>query len=441
MLVAFLSRYVLATTMQGYPYLLFIPAVFASSLLFDRGSGFFATGLSALLAFYFFVPPARVFLADPAGDLLALILFVAISGAIAFVTEALRLALEQVAAAERGKDLLLREVEHRVRNDLQGITSVLSLEQRKVAAPEAREGLQRAAERVQVLSRVYGRLTRRESRAMVDVRPFLEDLAADLRQVRIDGQPVSLEARIEDATVTLNSAAALGLIANELVTNAVKHAFPDERPGRIELAFRAGRRRLPAGGRRRRGGADPRGRRDGRPRPPAGAGPGAPARRGAADRGRRRYPGHGAAAGKQRICRGRPAGPSAASGFLDEIPCLERDPVVDRLEVEWLAHEAQRHGTAADDVLDEPVVALPAPVRHASVGGRDQQDSLHARERAVEVELDAEIVCPRGRRQYPPDETGRFQVLLAHPARLARDRHVGLEVGIGREVHEHAHAL
>jgi two-component sensor histidine kinase len=237
-LVAFLSRYVLATTMQGYPYLLFIPAVFASSLLFDRGSGFFATGLSALLAFYFFVPPAGSFWPIQPGDVLALILFVAISGAIAFVTEALRLALERVAAAERGKDLLLREVEHRVRNDLQGITSVLSLEQRKVASPEAREGLQRAAERVQVLSRVYGRLTRRESRATVDVRPFLEDLAADLRQVRIDGQPVSLEVRIEDATVTLDSAAALGLIANELVTNAVKHAFPDERPGRIELAFR-----------------------------------------------------------------------------------------------------------------------------------------------------------------------------------------------------------
>ena len=139
-LVAFLSRYVLATTMQGYPYLLFIPAVFASSLLFDRGSGFFATGLSALLAFYFFVPPAGSFWPIQPGDVLALILFVAISGAIAFVTEALRLALERVAAAERGKDLLLREVEHRVRNDLQGITSVLSLEQRKVASPRRGKG-------------------------------------------------------------------------------------------------------------------------------------------------------------------------------------------------------------------------------------------------------------------------------------------------------------
>ena len=237
-LVAFLSRYVLAGTMQGYPYLLFIPAVFASSLLFDPGSGFVATGLSAVLASYFFVPPVGAFWPIQPGDALALLLFVAISGAIAFVTEALRLAPERVAAAERGKDLLLREVEHRVRNDLQGITSVLSIEQRKTSSVEAREGFQRAAERVQVLSRVYGRLTRRDSRATVDARPFLEDLAADLRQVRIDGQPLSLEARIEDATVTLDSAAALGLIANELVTSAVKHAFPGERAGLIELIFR-----------------------------------------------------------------------------------------------------------------------------------------------------------------------------------------------------------
>src|SRR3954453_2207047 len=153
-LVAFLSRYVLGGAMQGSPYLLFIPAVFASSLLFDRGSGFVATGLSGLLALYFFVAPAGAFWPVQPGDVLGLLLFVAISGAIAFVTEALRLALERVAAAERGKDLLLREVEHRVRNDLQGITSVLSLEQRKVTSPEAWEGLQRAAERVQVLSRV-----------------------------------------------------------------------------------------------------------------------------------------------------------------------------------------------------------------------------------------------------------------------------------------------
>ena len=299
-LVAFLSRYVLATTMQGYPYLLFIPAVFASSLLFDRGSGFFATGLSALLAFYFFVPPAGSFWPIQPGDVLALILFVAISGAIAFVTEALRLALERVAAAERGKDLLLREVEHRVRNDLQGITSVLSLEQRKVASPEAREGLQRAAERVQVLSRVYGRLTRRDSRATVDVRPFLEDLAADLRQVRIDGQPVSLEVRIEDATVTLDFRRRARPDRERAGDQRGQARLPGRAPGTDRAGLPAGRRRLPAGGRRRRGGADPRGRRDGRPRPPAGAGPGAPARRGAADRGRRRYPGDGTAPGKQR---------------------------------------------------------------------------------------------------------------------------------------------
>src|SRR4051812_5073033 len=68
-LVAFLSRYVLGSAMQGSPYLLFIPAVFASSLLFDRGSGFIATGLSALRALYFFVAPVGAFWPVQPGDM------------------------------------------------------------------------------------------------------------------------------------------------------------------------------------------------------------------------------------------------------------------------------------------------------------------------------------------------------------------------------------
>lgn len=99
-------RYSLDGPLHNFPILLFIPAVFLCALLFDRGSGFFATVLSATIAAYLFITPIFSF-AIGLQDTFALLIFVAIGFTMSFVTEALREAVRGLDESEAAKALLL----------------------------------------------------------------------------------------------------------------------------------------------------------------------------------------------------------------------------------------------------------------------------------------------------------------------------------------------
>jgi two-component sensor histidine kinase len=227
-------RLVLAEILTGMPFLLFVQAVFLAALLFGAGAGLYATLLGAGLALVL----------EPAGSLaptvpaaVSLGLFVAVGGLVAGLTGTLRRAVDRARAAERHKDLLLREVNHRIKNDLQILTSLLSLQRRAAGSPETRRALGAAAERVAVLARVYDRLSHRDSAAVVDTRDFIAGLVDDLQAALVAGRPITVTAELERAALTLECALPLGLIVNELLTNALKHAFPDARPGHIAVSF------------------------------------------------------------------------------------------------------------------------------------------------------------------------------------------------------------
>lgn len=112
----------------------------------------------------------------------------------------------------------------------------MNIEARR-ASPEAREVLETAADRVQAVARVHRHLELRREIVVVDSKLYISELCDDLRLSRLTSGSVSLDSVAESHPLGIEKAVPLGLIVNESVTNAAKHAFPDDRPGKISVRF------------------------------------------------------------------------------------------------------------------------------------------------------------------------------------------------------------
>lgn len=230
-------RSALEGPLQGYPFLLFFPAIILSGALFSRGAGVLAAVLSIPLAMWF-MPPAGELGVEREG-IVPLLLYILIGLTCALTLEALQEAVAEtiereerlnqvigaLEASERQTQTLLVELSHRIRNDLGSLAGVLNLQSKE--APEAAGPLKAAANRVRVLGRVHSRLAHSGSHVVVDAKEFLTELGRDLEAAQLAEASVHLTVDAVRAPLPLESATALGLIVNELVTNAAKYAFPD----------------------------------------------------------------------------------------------------------------------------------------------------------------------------------------------------------------------
>jgi PAS domain S-box-containing protein len=130
------------------------------------------------------------------------------------------------------KVTLLKEIHHRVKNNLQVISSLLSLQASELPGPEAREAFENSIRRVRSMALVHERLYRSGDLSQIDFAQYLSAVALDLaHSLRRPGVGVNVDA--QEIMLSLDLAVPCGLIANELITNALKHAFPGGQKGAV----------------------------------------------------------------------------------------------------------------------------------------------------------------------------------------------------------------
>ena len=149
-----------------------------------------------------------------------------------------RQAEEKIKASLREKETLLKEIHHRVKNNLQVISSLLSLQSRYLEDKRLLEIFRESENRVKTMALVHKLLYQSEDLSAVGFDSFISNLAGFLLQsYRTDSSSIKVNLDVHDIQLDIVAAIPFGLILNELISNALKHAFPGEAKGEISLVM------------------------------------------------------------------------------------------------------------------------------------------------------------------------------------------------------------
>lgn len=135
------------------------------------------------------------------------------------------------------KELLLREVHHRVKNNMQVISSLLAMQSSDTSDPGTLEKLEQSQNRIRSMALIHEQLYRSTQLTDINMREYLEVLMDHIRRSFGRGDVVQVRLQIEDLALDIDQSLACGLIVTELVTNSLKHAFPDGRRGVVHVSL------------------------------------------------------------------------------------------------------------------------------------------------------------------------------------------------------------
>ncbi|MBF0544522.1 MAG: response regulator [Candidatus Riflebacteria bacterium] len=146
---------------------------------------------------------------------------------------------ERLAASLAAREILLQEVHHRVKNNLQIIAGLLNMESRHITDEAAKKAFENTRSRIDAIAFVHNKLHTSTDLAHVNMADYVKSLAAQLQtSYGKEERKVTLKLEVsEEVEFNLEISVPLGLLFNEIITNAIKHAFPDNREGEIKISL------------------------------------------------------------------------------------------------------------------------------------------------------------------------------------------------------------
>jgi len=146
---------------------------------------------------------------------------------------------EQLKKALHDNNILLREIHHRVKNNMQIISSLLRLQARNIKDKKLHEAFKSCQNRIRSMALIHEKFYQSEDLARIELDRYIHDVAIHLLQTYgIDQDAISLNMEMEVVHLDINKAVSLGLIINELLSNSLRHAFPDKTKGEIQIRLR-----------------------------------------------------------------------------------------------------------------------------------------------------------------------------------------------------------
>ena len=135
------------------------------------------------------------------------------------------------------KNILLKEIHHRVKNNLQVISSLLNLQARKIEDKDARDAFLESCDRIRTMASIHNQLYRYENLAKINFEKYIKDLTSYLfRSYRMQNREIKMDIQVDkDIYLEIDKAIPCGLIINELLTNALKYAFSEQETGNIKI--------------------------------------------------------------------------------------------------------------------------------------------------------------------------------------------------------------
>ncbi len=142
----------------------------------------------------------------------------------------------QLKTALAEKEVLLRELYHRTKNNMQVISSLLNLQANSISDPQTLEIFREVTNRIQAMALVHQQLYQSQNLASIDLKDYINDLAIlTLRNYQTNQEKIGLRMDLESVTISVDTAIPCALVINELISNAIKHGFPENKSGEIHI--------------------------------------------------------------------------------------------------------------------------------------------------------------------------------------------------------------